>query len=411
MRESQQNCFVGLDIGTSTVRCVIGMLESESNGKLSVIGHGSAKNSGMRKGTVVHVDDVAQAIINAINEAERISGQHIVRATVNVNGSHVLGFNSKGVVAISAANREIAIEDRIRVEEAAAVVSLPANREIIQFFAKNYSLDGQQNIKDPVGMHGIRLEVDAHIVTAATPNQRNLTMALDKADIKATNYTVSSLAAAEAVLTRQQKEAGTLVMDIGAGTTNLIVVEDGEIQHVAVIPVGGTNLTNDLAIGLRTDLDVAERVKVEHATLMPDDSKVTISVKSSKQVLSFDYQDVIMITEARIEELLELVDKELSKIKKSRKLPGGVVIIGGSAKLPGIAEFTRDKLELPARIGHIQDIGGLVDTLEGSTYCTVVGLMMLDMLLMPNDLPVAQTSLAQSTFGLADKLIKRLKKS
>jgi len=411
MRESQQNCFVGLDIGTSMVRCVIGMIESESSGKLSVIGYGSAKNSGMRKGTVVHVDDVAQAIINAINEAERISGQHIAKATVNVNGSHVLGFNSKGVVAISAANREIAVEDRIRVEEAATVVSLPANREIIQFFAKNYSLDGQQNIKDPVGMHGIRLEVDAHIVTAATPNLRNLTMALDKADINATNYTVSSLAAAEAVLTRQQKEAGTLVMDIGAGTTNLIVVEDGEIQHVAVIPVGGTNLTNDLAIGLRTDLDVAERVKIEHATLTPDDSKVTISVKSAKQMLSFDYQEVAMITEARIEELLELVDKELVKIKKSRKLPGGVVIIGGSAKLPGIAEFTRDKLELPARIGRIQEIGGLVDTLEESTYCTVAGLMMLDMLLMPNDLPAAQTGLAQSTFGLADKLIKRFKKS
>ena len=411
MRQSPLNIFVGLDIGTDTVCCVVGMFDQNGSGKLSIIGHGSAKNSGMRKGTVVHVDDVAQAIINAINEAERISGQHIAKATVNVNGSHVLGFNSKGVVAISAANREIAVEDRIRVEEAATVVSLPANREIIQFFAKNYSLDGQQNIKDPVGMHGIRLEVDAHIVTAATPNLRNLTMALDKADINATNYTVSSLAAAEAVLTRQQKEAGTLVMDIGAGTTNLIVVEDGEIQHVAVIPVGGTNLTNDLAIGLRTDLDVAERVKIEHATLTPDDSKVTISVKSAKQMLSFDYQEVAMITEARIEELLELVDKELSKIKKSRKLPGGVVIIGGSAKLPGIAEFTRDKLELPARIGHIQEIGGLVDTLEESTYCTVAGLMMLDMLLMPNDLPAAQTGLAQSTFGLADKLIKRFKKS
>ena len=154
MRESQTTCFVGLDIGTSTVRCVVGMVEPESNGRLSVIGHGSAKNSGMRKGAVVHVDDVAQAIIGAVNEAERISGQQISRASVNVNGSHVLGFNSKGVIAISAANREITGEDRMRVEEAATVVALPANREIVQFFAKNYSLDGQQNIKDPVVMHG-----------------------------------------------------------------------------------------------------------------------------------------------------------------------------------------------------------------------------------------------------------------
>ena len=409
MRETQTNCFIGLDIGTATVRCVVGMAEPNSNGRLSIIGHGSAPNSGMRKGTVVHVDDVAEAIIKAVTEAERISGQSIRHATVNVNGSHVVGFNSKGVIAISAANREIPPEDRLRVEEAATVVSLPANREIVQFFAKNYSLDGQQNIKDPVGMQGIRLEVDAHIVTAATPNLRNLAHALEKSEIEPVNYTVSSLASAEAVLSRQQKEAGTLILDIGAGTTNMIVVEDGEVQHVAVIPVGGINITNDLAIGLKTDLDVAEKVKLEHATLLPEPTKTTITVKHTKQALSFDFSDVVMITEARIEELLELVDKELVKIKRSRKLPGGVVLTGGTASLPGIAEFTRDKLQLPARVGHIQNVGGLVDTVEGTAYCTVVGLMMLDMLLLPS-MSTPQASMAQSYVGLADKLLKRFKK-
>jgi len=409
MRETQNNCFIGLDIGTSKVRCVIGMIDPVSNGKLSVIGHGSAKNSGMRKGTVVHVDDVAEAIIQAITETERISGQQIHRATVNVNGSHVLGFNSKGVIAISGVNREITPEDRMRVEEAATVVSLPVNREIVQFFAKNYNLDGQTNIKDPVGMQGIRLEVDAHIVTAATPNIRNLAQALDKAEIDVTNYTVSSLAAVEAVLSRQQKEAGTVVLDIGAGTTNLIVVEDGEVQHVAVIPVGGINLTNDLAIGLKTDLDVAEKVKLEHASLMPDSSKTTVSVKSGKQVHSFNYADIAMITEARIDELLELVQKELTKIKKARKLPGGVVLVGGSANLPGIAEFAREQLQLPSRIGKISNVSGLVDTVEGPGYCSVVGLMMLDMLLLPSVIPT-QNNLNQATYGLADKLLKRFKK-
>lgn len=409
MRETQTNCFIGLDIGTSAVRCVVGMMDQDVSGKLSIIGHGSAKNSGMRKGTVVHVDDVADAVIQAITEAERISGQQIHRATVNVNGSHVLGFNSKGVIAISAANREISPEDRMRVEEAATVVSLPANREIIQFFAKNYSLDGQTNIKDPVGMQGIRLEVDAHIVTAATPNLRNLSQALEKAQIAANNYTVSSLAAAEAVLSRQQKEAGTLVMDIGAGTTNLIVVEDGEIQHVAVIPVGGINLTNDLAIGLKTDLDVAERVKIEHATLKEGQNSSTASVKVGKQHYSFDTNDVAMITEARIEELLELTDKELVKIKRSRKLPGGVVLVGGTANLPGLAEFTKGKLQLPARVGKIQNVGGLVDTVEGTSYCTVVGLMMLDMLLLPTVMLPGPSGLAQ-TITMADKFLKRFKK-
>lgn len=410
MRETQNNYFVGLDVGTAMVRCVVGMPDPNATGHLSIIGHGSAKNSGMRKGTVVHVDDVAEAIIQAVTEAERISGQQIHHATVNVNGSHVIGFNSKGVIAISAANREITSDDRMRVEEAATVVSLPANREIVQFFAKNYSLDGQQNIKDPVGMTGIRLEVDAHIVTAASPNLRNLAQALEKAQITPTNYTVSSLASAEAVLTRQQKEAGTLVLDIGAGTTNLIVVEDGEIQHVAVLPVGGINLTNDLAIGLKTDLDVAEKVKLQHSTLSREDNKTTVSVKSAKQIYSFDFADIAMITEARIDETLELVDKELVKIKRSRKLPGGVVLTGGSASLPGLAEFTRDKLQLPARIGHISNVGGLVDTVEGPAYCNVVGLMMLDMFLMPTVALPQTTGLAQS-ITLADKLLKRFKKS
>jgi len=411
MREAQNNCFVGLDIGTSTVRCVIGMFDPASNGKLSIIGHGSAKNNGMRKGMVVHVDDVAESIVNAVTEAERISGQRINQATVNVNGSHVLGFNSKGVIAISGANREITVEDRMRVEEAATVVTLPANREIVQFFAKNYSLDGQTNIKDPIGMQGIRLEVDAHIVTAATPNLRNLTHALDKAEIRANNYTVSSLAAAEAVLTRQQKEAGTLVLDIGAGTTNMIVVEDGEVQHVAVIPVGGINLTNDLAIGLKTDLDVAERVKLEHASLLSDTSKTTVTFRHKKQVQSFNYADIALITEARVEEMLDFVNKELTKIKKARKLPGGVVLVGGSAALPGLAEFAREQLQLPVRVGRISNVSGLVDTVDSPAYCSAVGLMMLDMLLMPSAASPSQLNLTQVTYGLADKLLNRFKKS
>ncbi|HET7320718.1 MAG TPA: cell division protein FtsA [Candidatus Saccharimonadales bacterium] len=403
------NHYVGLDIGTSTVRAVIGMFDPNGTGKPQIIGHGSAPNNGMRKGAVVHIDDVAEAIVKAVTEAERISGKRINAATVNVNGSHVEGFNSTGVIAISAANREITLEDRLRVEEAATVVSIPPNREIVQFFAKNYSLDGQQNIKDPVGMHGIRLEVDAHIVTVSTPILRNLDQALQKAEVYPTNHTVSSLAAAEAVLSRQQKEAGTVIIDIGAGTTNIMVVEDGEVQHAAVIPVGGLNLTNDLAIGLKTDLDIAEQVKLEHASLSGTSSKKTVTVKDGSNTHSFDYEDVEMITDARMEELFELVDKELVKIRKSRKLPGGAVLVGGTAKLPGIADYAKDKLQLPARVGKLEGIGGLVDTVEGTDYCTVVGLMLLDMLLLPS-LPSNQQAGAQSTFGLVEGLLKRFKK-
>jgi cell division protein FtsA len=225
MQPSQQTHFIGLDVGTSAVRCVVGMIDATdaANARPSIIGHGYAPNIGTRKGTVVHVEDTTEAIVQAVTEAERISGVQINRATINVNGAHVEGMDSKGVIAISSMNKEITPEDRMRVEEAATVIKMPANREIIQFFAKNYSLDGQRNIKDPVGMQGVRLEVDAHIVTAATPNLRNLDMALEKAQIVPTHHTLSSLASAEAILSRQQKEAGTVVLDIGAGPVRDVV--------------------------------------------------------------------------------------------------------------------------------------------------------------------------------------------
>lgn len=210
MRDSLPTHYFGLDIGTSTVRCVVGMSDMDNPSQISVIGHGSAANVGMRKGVVVHPEDVTEAVIKAVNEAERLSGIHITSAAINVNGAHVIGLNSKGVIAISSPNREITPEDRLRSEEAATIVQLPPNREIIQVFAKNYQLDGQDNIKDPVGMHGVRLEVDTHIVTALIPNMRSLDMVLDKSHIVPSHHTVSALAAAEAVLNRQQKESGTL---------------------------------------------------------------------------------------------------------------------------------------------------------------------------------------------------------
>jgi cell division protein FtsA len=405
MNQNQEH-FIGLDIGTSAVRCVVGMFDPNGSATPSIIGHGQSVNQGMRRGAVVHVDDVAEAIVRAVTEAERISGSAIKHATVNVNGSHVSGLNSEGVIAISAANREITIEDRMRVEEAATIVSLPPNREIVQFFAKNYSLDGQRNIKDPVGMHGVRLEVDAHIVTASSPNLRNLDMALEKAEVAVTHHTVSGLAAAEAVLTRQQREAGTALIDVGAGTTNLIVFEDGEVQHVAVLPIGGQHVTNDLAIGLKTDLDVAEQVKIQHADLRKDAKKVNAMVKVGDKAHNFQFEELSMIIEARIEELLEYVDMELKKIKRSRKLPGGIVITGGTSKIPGFDEFARDKLQLPARIGKLHNVGGLVDTVEDQSYVTVVGLMLLDMLLLPALPPVHGKASQQATnfiSGLFDR--------
>ncbi|MCA9333840.1 cell division protein FtsA [Candidatus Saccharibacteria bacterium] len=410
MREQQTQYFVGLDIGTSTVRCVVGTTDPDDPSKAAIVGHGAAANSGMRKGVVAHIDDVADAVSHALTEAERVSGFQIHAATVNINGAHVGGINSKGVIAISTANRQITDEDRIRSEEAATIVNLPANREILQVFAKNYRVDGQDNIKDPVGMHGVRLEVDTHIVTAATPNVKSLEMALEKARVAISHRTVSSLAAAEAVLSREQKEAGTLLLDIGAGTTNLVVIEDGEVQYVGVIPIGGIHLTNDLAIGLKTDLDIAEQVKIQHATLAAAKTG-KVKIKLHKQEYSFENEDIAMIVEARLDELFELVEKELKHIHKSQRLPGGVVLVGGTAKIPGIADFAKEKLQLPARVGAWQPIGGLIDTVSDISYTTAVGLMLLDMYLLPQGTHHGAAGKAnEKVFGALDTVWKRIRR-
>lgn len=410
MAEQQTEYFVGLDIGTSTVRCVVGTADPTDPSKPAIVGHGSAPNFGMRKGVIAHLDDVVEAAGKALDEAERVSGFQIHSATVNINGGHVAGINSRGVIAISTANREITPEDRLRVEEAATIVNLPPNREIIQVFAKNYRIDGQDNIKDPVNMHGVRLEVDTHIVTAATPNVNAVHAALEKLSVHPAHKTVSSLAAAEAVLNRQQKEAGTLLLDIGAGTTNLVIIEDGEVQYVGVLPVGGIHLTNDLAIGLKTDLDIAEKVKVEHATLASEKSKMkNIKVTHNKQNYMFEVEEVAMIAEARMEEVFELIEKELKRIHKARRLPGGVVIVGGGAKLPGIAEFATEKLQLAARLGKLERVGGLADTVSDVSYTTAVGLMLLDMLLAPQAHSVPGSA-NDKVFGAVEGIFKRLKK-
>ncbi|OGL36586.1 cell division protein FtsA [Candidatus Saccharibacteria bacterium RIFCSPHIGHO2_12_FULL_49_19] len=381
MSEEKLQYFVGLDIGTTATRCVVGELAADV-ALPTIIGFSSAANSGMRKGNVAHVEEVAASIVEAVGEAERMSGREIKTATVNVNGSHVQGINSKGVIAISSPNRVITDDDRQRVDEAATIVQLPPNKQIIQVFAKNYRLDGQENIKDPLGMHGVRLEVDTHIVVASTPALKSLEQVFDRAQLHPAHRTVTSLAAAEAILDRKQRDSGVAVLDIGAATTNMVVIEDGEVEHVAVIPMGGTHITNDLAIGLKSDLDVAELVKLKHASLNPV-GKGELSFVKDGETLRFDKEMMRIIVEARVEEILEFVDKELKSIRRSRKLPGGVVFTGGTAKLPGLVDCAKEVLELPARVGQWGHINKVVDGLDEQIYAPAVGLMLLDMLLGP----------------------------
>lgn len=408
MQNPQPEYFIGLDVGTSRVRCLVGSIDGASEEpSVALVGYGESENTGMRKGLIIHLEDVVTSIHSAVVDAERMSGVRIENATVNINGAHVSGIDSRGVIAISTANREITIDDKIRAEEAAAIVQIPSNREIIQVFPKNYQVDGHESIKDPVGMRGVRLEVDTHIVTVATPNLRSLNAALEKAHVYPLHHTVSGLAAAEAVLTRNQKEAGTLVLDIGASTTNLAVIEDGEVQHIAVIPLGGNNVTNDLAIGLKVDLEIAEQVKVQHAALAGEGKDGRVSIGRDHKNYVFESEDVSMIVEARIDEILDFVDKELRKIQKARKLPGGVVLAGGTSKMPGIAQFTKEKLQLAARVGEVQHISSGIDDdiVKDPAFTTATGLMQLDLLLA--DQAFSSRS-SNKVSGVSDKILGSL---
>lgn len=371
---------VGIDVGTTTVRCVIGHVDGSSMTP-NIVGVAEAANSGMRKGIVVNIVNVAQAIDKALEEAERMSGHQVNGAVVNINGAHIAAMSSKGVVAVGSQDHEISEDDLIRAEEAATVVQLPANREILQVTPRSYQLDGQENIKDPLGMSGIRLEVDAHVITGLTPHIKNLAKAVGMTETQPHAVVVSGLAASRAVLSQQQMENGVAVIDLGGTTTGVVVYEEGDLQHLSVLPIGSVNITNDLAIGLRTDLDVAEKIKLTHASALGQtgkDKPKEIQVEHASEKLSFKVKEIDMIIDARLEEIMELVDKELKQIDRSGKLPGGVVLVGGGANMRGIAEFTKEALRLPARVAKFTDMSGISDKTSKPEFATALGLMLHD---------------------------------
>ncbi len=372
---------VGLDIGTSRVRVVVGHFD-EQTGVPTIVGVASEPNTGMRKGTVVNLVNTAQAIDKALEAAERMSGHQIASATVSVNGAHIVGLASKGVIAVGSAGHEINGDDIARVEEAATVVQLPANREIVEVTPRSYQLDGQENIKDPLGMTGVRLEVDAYVITALAPHVKNLEKACEMTETRVSNIMLAGLGSSRAVLGDQQMENGVLLVDIGNSTTNVVVFDEGDLIHVAVLPVGGNNITNDLAIGLKVDLDVAEKVKLEHAVAHSDfrrgkEEKVQVVVDGAKH--EFETAIIDMIVDARLEEMFEQITAELKKVGRVQKLPGGVVLVGGGAELKGIADYAKQALSLSARVGKASGLGGVGEEVSNPSYAAAVGLMLSDL--------------------------------
>jgi cell division protein FtsA len=368
---------VGIDIGTTTVRCVVGHIDA-TTGAPTIVGVGQAPNSGMRKGVVANLTGPAAAIDDALGEAERMSGYQVNAASISINGAHILSTKADGMIAVGAMDHEINHEDLHRIEEVSTLGKVPANREILEVVPHSYRLDGQDNIKDPLGMTGTRLEINANVVSALAPHLANLQKSAEMAKVTPHNITPAILAAARAVLTEQQIENGVAVVDLGGATTSVAVFEEGDLQYVAVIPLGGVNITNDLAIGLKTDPEVAEKVKVAHAVAVARKSSERITVKHEKEVYSFESNDIDEIVEARLEEIFDAIHKELKKAGRAGQLPSGVVLTGGSARIKGIAEYAKEKLGLAARVGKSSGYGGVAENIDEPQFATVVGLMLLD---------------------------------
>lgn len=368
---------VGIDIGTTTVRCVVGHLDA-TTGAPTIVGVGEVPNNGMRKGTIINLNGPAQAIDDALGEAERMSGHQVDAAAISINGAHILSTTADGMIAVGAADHLVGPDDVARLTEVATVGKVPANREILDVVPHSYRLDGQDNIKDPVGMTGTRLEINANVISALAPNVSALNSVLDLAKVSPTVIMPSVVAAARAVLNEQQLENGVAVIDLGGATTSIAIFEEGDLQYAGVIAIGGNNITNDLAIGLKTDPEIAEIVKTTHGSAVAQTGSETVSIKHDKQTYEFARTDVDEIIEARLEEVFEAVTKELKKAGRHAKLPSGVVLTGGGARLKGIVDYTKETLGLAVRVGAAKGYGGVAEHIDEPQFATAAGLMLAD---------------------------------
>lgn len=374
MQNNNPRLSVGIDIGTSRVRVIVGQKDNEGN--YSIIGVGKAPTTGMRKGAVVDLNGPAKAVDEALMQAERMCGVEVGQAAFSINGSTILSTKASGMVAVSGS--EVSEEDLFRLEDVAKVGKVPANRTILSIVPHDYALDGQSDIKDPIGMVGSRLEILASVVSVMTPQLQNVTRVAEIVNLAVSSIAPSPVAAAQAVLTEAERENGVMLLDLGAATTGMAIYEEGDLRFVSVLPVGSNNLTNDLAIGLQTTPEVAEAIKLSHADAIETARDKQVSIKHNKVNHEFNLSVVDEVVEARLDEIYEMIATQLKKAGYLGKLPSGVVLVGGGAKLKNIADLTKEKLGLATRLAHPTGLKGVADKVESPDFAAAVGLMMMD---------------------------------
>lgn len=366
---------VGIDIGTTKICTLVARVEGERT--MRILGVGIEPSQGIKKGTIVDLAAASQAISRSIEKAERSSGLEITSAMVSLAGSHVSSVNSRGVVGIS--GRVIDQEDVARALDSAQAVAIPHNREIIHVIQRGFIIDGQDGIRTPVGMHGYRLEVEAHIITAAAATVENLRQSVASSGVQVTQFVLNPLASAEVVLSESERQMGAVVCDIGGGTTDLAIYIDGDVWHTMVLAVGGNHITSDIAHGLRLPVSQAEEIKKQHGYAIEsevnDGESFTVRAFGEEAPVQVSRKELAHIIEARVEEIFMLVLQEIKRSGYDGLLPAGMILTGGSSQLPGMRNLASKVLGLPVRIARPENLLGLTDQLGSPAYSTSVGLL------------------------------------
>ncbi len=373
-----ERVIVGIDVGTTKVCTLIS--EIDENNTLNVVGVGVAPATGLRKGIVVDIDEAAASIRASIERTERVSGYRIGTALVGIAGEHITSQNSHGTVAISPQSHEVTQADVDRAIEAARAVAIPHNRDVLHVIPREYIVDGEDGIKDPLGMSGYRLEVVTHIVTGAMASIHNLEKCVQRAGIEIDDMVLEPMASGEAVLSTAERELGVALVDIGGGTTDVAIYVNGGIYHTGVLPVGGNHLTSDIAYGLSAPLDVAEEIKIAYGSALSSRLKDSDMIEmktfgnSAGEKISRRY--LCEILEARAREMMTMVAEEIRRSGYRGVLPAGIVLTGGSSQLADLPDLAREVLQMPVRMGRPGHIGGLTEEISGPAFATSVGLLL-----------------------------------
>jgi len=374
----RERYLVGLDVGTSKVTAIVGEIVDENG--LDIIGIGTAESRGIRRGVVVNLEAAVDAIKRAIEEAELTAGVEIDSVHLGLSGAHVKGFNSRGVVAVAGKNREITREDVRRAIDAAKAVSLPSGREILHVLPQDFVVDDQDGIGAPVGMTGSRLEVNVHIITGNASSTQNIVACVNRAGVAVAETVLEQLAAADAVLTSDEKELGVALVDIGGGTTDFAIFERGSLWHTGVVAIGGDHFTNDIAVGLRTPIPDAEKVKrrcgCALSSMVDEDETMEVASVGPRKPRVMARRILSEILQPRAEEVFHLLWDEICRAGYERSLNSGIVLTGGAATLEGLPEIAEQIFDLPIRRGYPSGVGGLADHVSNPSYATPVGLVM-----------------------------------